>query len=85
MRELDATMVAVDGMARFGNNDGYVVGPAEVVFPAVALFAQQVREIHLLHLQLQKVEVFTWSGVLPPEAPQDMKRAGIQQCLAMSS
>ena len=32
----------------------------------------------MLHLQVTKTEVFTWQGVLPDEAPADMKRAGVQ-------
>ena len=32
----------------------------------------------LLHLQVQKTDAFSWSGVLPPEAPNDMKVAGVE-------
>ena len=32
---------------------------------------------YLLHLQVEKTEVFTWTGVLPPEAPTSMKLAGV--------
>ena len=65
-------------MARFGNDDGYLVGPANVVFPALDIFARNVRDKCLLHLQVSKTEVFSWDGVLPPQAPQDMKVAGAQ-------
>ena len=73
VRELDAVLRDVQGMAKFGNDDGYAIGPANVLFPAIAQFAQKVQEKHLLHLQVQKTEVFSWSGILPPEAPPDMK------------
>ena len=77
VRELDDILRAVGGMAKFGNDDGYDIGPAHVLFPAIAQFAQKVKEKHLLHLQVQKTEVFSWSGTLPPEAPPDMKIAGV--------
>ena len=78
VRELNAILSAHGGMARFGNDDGYLIGPADVVFHALDQFAAKVREKCLLHLQVSKTEVFTWSGILPPQAPQDMKRAGVQ-------
>ena len=78
VRELNATLTANGGMARFGNDDGYLVGPADIVFPALDTFATKVREKCLLHLQVTKTEVFTWSGILPPEAPQNMSRGGAQ-------
>ena len=77
VRELNATLSAHGGMARFGNDDGYLIGPADVLFPALALFATKVRDKCLLHLQVSKTEVFTWTGVLPAQAPSDMKRAGV--------
>ena len=63
-------------MARFGNDDGYLVGPASVVFPAQDIFSTQVREKCLLRLQVTKTEVFTWRGELPIEAPQGIAMAG---------
>ena len=59
VRELDATLNAVGGMAKFGNDDGYAIGPADILFPAITHFADQIREKHLLHLQVQKTDVFT--------------------------
>ena len=64
-------------MARFGNDDGYAIGPANVLFPAIAHFATEVKEKHLLELQVQKTEVFSWDGMLPPQAPPNMKVAGV--------
>ena len=74
---LDNTLTAVGGMARFGNDDGYAIGPKEVLFPAIAKFAEEIREKHLLELQVRKTEVFSWTGVLPPEAPPGVKLAGV--------
>ena len=42
--ELDGKLVAVGGMARFGQDDGYAQGPPEHVFPLVAAFVEAVRE-----------------------------------------
>ena len=78
VRDLDATLKTAGGMAKFGNDDGYVIGPPSVLFPAIAYFAQQVRNKHLLHLQVQKTEIFSWTGIKPPEAPPDMKIAGVE-------
>ena len=75
--ELDRTLSGVGGMARFGNDDGYAIGPAQILFPAVAKFAHDIQHKHLLQLQVRKTEIFSWSGTLPPEAPRDMKVAGI--------
>ena len=33
VRALDATLAEHGGFARFGNDDGYLVGPASIVFP----------------------------------------------------
>ena len=33
--------------------------------------------MHLLELQVEKTEVFSWSGLLPPEAPPLMRVAGV--------
>ena len=63
VEEQDAVVSMVGGTARFGNDDGYVLGPREIVFPALLEFARRVRERCLLHLQLEKTEVFLlgWS------------------------
>ena len=77
VRDLDSVLAAHGGLARFGNDDGYLVGPADVVFPALEQFATRVRDKCLLHLQVTKTEVFTWND-LPPVTPPGMKRAGVQ-------
>ena len=43
VRQLDVTVGASGGMARFGMDDGYVLGPAEVVFRALEEFASDVQ------------------------------------------
>ena len=64
--QLDRTLQAAGGMAKFGNDDGYAIGPASVLFPAIAKFSNEIRAKHLLQLQVKKTEVFSWSGLAPP-------------------
>ena len=54
----------------------YAVGPPNTVFPAVLEFARKVQEKCLLHLQMDKTEVFSWDGVLPAGAPPGITLAG---------
>ena len=76
VRELDATLSAAGGKALFGNDDGYLIGPASVLFPALQIFSRQIEEKCLLRFQLTKTEVFSWEVALPPEVPHGMRRAG---------
>ena len=52
VKGLDRDLAAAGGKAVFGNNDGYAMGPPEVVFPAVDKFASEVKEKHGLTLQV---------------------------------
>ena len=47
IRKLDVAVAASGGAARFGMDDGYVIGPPDVVFPAIEQFACDVRELGL--------------------------------------
>ena len=76
VQELDARLAAVGGKSLFGNDDGYLVGPASIILPALEHFSTQIQEHCLLRLQLSKTEVFSWEATLPPQVPQGMKRAG---------
>ena len=60
-------------LAIFGNDDGYAISEAEVVFPAVSQFREVIRENCGLNLRLSKCLVYTQSGVLPAEAPVGME------------
>ena len=73
---LNNTLQFSGGLAIFGNDDGYAIGPAEVVFPAVANFREVIKESCGLNLRLSKCLVYTRTGELPPEAPAGMERAG---------
>ena len=55
---LDAELQASGGAARFDMDDGYAVGPAEYVFPAIMRFAVRVHAL-ALELQLHKCKCFS--------------------------
>ena len=76
MRELCSAVREAGGVGLFGMDDGYVVGPSEVVFPAVERFERGLLERCGLVLQRAKTEVFSWDGVLPRDTPADMVLAG---------
>jgi hypothetical protein len=76
VRRLDARCKAAGGMARFGMDDGYAVGPIHVVVDAVQRFAEEVREQCLLQLEWTKTEIFSWEGVLPAGCPEEISLAG---------
>jgi hypothetical protein len=73
---LAAGLRAAGGGALFGNDDGYLWGPAAEVFPSLDQLVWQVGEKCLLQLQVSKTEVFSWEESLPAETPRGMKRAG---------
>ena len=76
VKELDSKLAAVGGKSLFGNDDGYLIGPASILFPALEQFSFQIRDRCLLRLQLSKTEVFSWESDLPAEVPEGMRRAG---------
>ena len=76
LRELDRVVSAVGGASRAGCDDLCVVGPPDVVFPAVEQFWADIETTCYLHLERSKTEVFTWTGVLPPNTPQGLAQAG---------
>ena len=55
---MNAVLSEAGGMARFRNNDGSTVSLLAFVFPAVLELAREVQEKCLLHLQMDKTEVF---------------------------
>ena len=73
---LNAVLQLAGGLSIFGNDDGYAIGPAAVVFPAVETFRGAIREHCGLNLRLSKSLVYTQSGEMPTGAPAGMERAG---------
>jgi len=67
VKELDAEVGAAGGAARFDMDDGYVVGPPAVVFPAVLRFAERISDLGL-ELQLDKSECYSPSGAHSAES-----------------
>ena len=75
---LDAACNAGGGMVRAGADDITAIGPANIVFPAVEAFGEEVRERCLLHWERTKTEVFNWEGGLPPGTPDGLTLAGAE-------
>ena len=71
-------MSASRGLAIFGNDDGYCIGPASAVFPALATFTEDILEHCSLSLQISKTKVYERSGRRPLEAPPEMPLAGVK-------
>ena len=59
-------------------DDGYAIGPSEIIFHAIEKFAMDVRQQCLLVWEKSKTEVFTWNGILPQNATNGLTRAGIE-------
>ena len=76
LRELDATLIEVGGMARAGMDDLYAVGPADVVFPALEKFWGEAGEHCGLSFQRKKTEIYSQDGERPDAAPEDLPMAG---------
>jgi len=58
VKQLDSELQRCGGVARFDMDDGYVVGPADQVFPAILRFGARVHAIGL-ELQLGKCKCFS--------------------------
>ena len=69
MLALHEGQAAWGGMAIFGNDDGYAIGPREVIFELVENFRAAVLEDCRLTLQIGKTKVYLASGEKPAEAP----------------
>ena len=57
VRELDVTLSQAGGLAKFGMDDGYCVAPANVLFPALVKFSEDIEERCGLELEMSKCEV----------------------------
>ena len=76
VKELHRELAAVGGVAVFGNDDGFAIGPPALVFQAVQRFAERVLRICNLKLQVSKTKVYLVNGEKPAEALEDMPKAG---------
>ena len=74
---VDAMLMSVGGCARFGWDDGYLLGPAAQVYEALEAFSTDVREECGLVLQRCKTEVFSWNDGLVG-VPHGLVQAGEQ-------
>ena len=76
--KLHTRLVAAGGLAIFGNDDGYAIGPPAAVFAGLAEFTADILEHCSLTLQLAKTKVYSASGQRPAEAPPAMPLAGLE-------
>ena len=76
VRQADAQLAEAGGMARFGWDDGYLVGPPDTVFATLEKFSKDVAENCGLELQRSKTEVLCFADELPENTPLDLVRAG---------
>ena len=79
VRIADGSLSRAGGMVRCGWDDGYFVGPEKEVFEALAVFSTEVQRRSGLVLQVTKSEVYTKSGVMPPDAPAGFVNAGLME------
>ena len=73
---MGTTFSAEGGAARAGCDDLTACGPPEVVFPAIEEFWRVIERECGLRLERSKTEVYTWSGMLPPNTPDGLARSG---------
>ena len=76
--KVDTMLAGGGGCARFGWDDGYLLGPTDLVFAALDWFSTEVKENCGLVLQRSKTEVFSWSGTLPDNTPPGLVKAGVE-------
>ena len=76
VRNVDKELAEVGGCARFGWDDGYLLGPSDTVFSSLEKFSSEVEYHCGLQLQRSKNEVFCNDGSLPENTPAGLIRAG---------
>ena len=74
--QLDTQLSVQGGMAKFGQDDGYAVGPPDLVFASVDEFARNVEQRCGLKLVPSKSELFSRDGTLPPNCLPGVALAG---------
>ena len=77
VEELHRALSAVGGLAVFGNDDGYAIGPPELLFRELDLFRTRAQQICNLSIQVAKTKVYLENGEKPAEAPANMPQAGV--------
>ena len=58
VKRADLRLVEHGGCARFGMDDGYMMGPMEVVFKVLEEFAVGIRDDHGCHLNARKCKMY---------------------------
>ena len=65
VRELKTELATEGGTSLFGNDDGYLLGPPDIVFTALENFSRRIQQNCSLSLQREKTEVFALGDLLP--------------------
>ena len=72
----DLILQAGGGAARFISDDGYLVGPLDLVLEAFTMLQKDLLEHCGLELQETKCELYTREGVVPSNFPAGLTQAG---------
>jgi hypothetical protein len=59
VKEADRRLAEVGGCARFGMDDGYMVGPKEIIFDVLAKFAEGIERDHGCALNTRKCKMYS--------------------------
>ena len=59
VKEADMRLVELGGCARFGMDDGYMIGPPELVFEVLAEFAARIKEDSGCELNVSKCRMYS--------------------------
>ena len=58
MKEADRRLAEYGGCARFGMDDGYLIGPKEIIFEVLAEFAEGIERDHGCALNTRKCKMY---------------------------
>ena len=73
VKNADEKLAAVGGCARFGMDDGYLVGPPEIVFEVLAEFARDLKKDSGCELNIDKCKMY----IVEEDACEKERRQGL--------
>jgi hypothetical protein len=59
VKEADIRLAEYGGCARFGMDDGYLIGPKEIIFEVLAKFAEGIERDHGCALNTRKCKMYS--------------------------
>jgi len=71
VKRADKRQVECGGCARFGMDDGYMMGPMEIVFQVLEEFAEGIKEDHGCELNPRKCKMYNMEGDICDRARRD--------------